>query len=220
MDKKTENNIIDTEYTEENLPIYLSVSECAKMINETDTTIRYWCDYFKNILHIERNGRNRSIDEKNLKILQDIHFLRREEKYTMQQTYNYIKKRYIDNKTTVLQESPKNKNDLFINAISKEISKNLSESLNNISKNIIENISSIIQEQNKNKEELKDYIDTTLNNSLKEFKLTLDNKEFEFTKRDSELISSLQKTLERRREEYITKKKQSFLYKIFHKDKV
>lgn len=222
MDKKEENNIIDAEYSEEKLPVHLSVSECAKIINETDTTTRYWCDYFDKILHIKRNGRNRSIDERTLKILQDIHFLRREEKYTMEQTYSYIKERYVDN-TKVIKEIPKNNNDLFINAISNEITKNLSKSLNIMSENLIENISSVIQNQNKmqnqNKEELKKYIDDALSNNFSKFKSTLDTKEFEFTKKDSELISSLKNILQKREYEYEKRKNKSLFTRIFHKHK-
>lgn len=223
MDKKQINeDIIDTEYEEEKPPIYLSVSECAKIIDERETALRYWCDYFNDILHIKRNGRNRCIDEKSLKILKDIHILRRKEKYTMPQTYDYVKKKYNDN-IKVLQKIPKNNNELFIKAIANEISIDLNKSLDSISNNIIENISNNIQNQNKlqlqNKNELERYIKDTIKDCVTDIKSSLDDKEVNADKKDLELTKLLKKILEERREEYKKTKKQSLFTRIFHKNR-
>mgnify|MGYP007033745202 FL=1 len=58
-----------------------------------------------------------------------------------------------------------------------------------------------------------------MRNNFKDFKSTLDTKEFEFTKKDSELISSLKNILQKREDEYEKNKNKSLFTRIFHKHK-
>lgn len=226
MDKNTnKKDVIDVKYEEEEPQMYLSLPEVANYLNESESALRYWCDCFKDFLHIKTEGRKRKLNKENIKILQDIQNKRRNDNYTVNQTYHYLGKKYGNEKVKVLDKKPVDNNEIFTQAIanllSTEINKSINKSLDTMTNKIIQNITSSLEKQTElniqNKDELKKYIKDTFANHTDEVKTILDNKELEATKKDNEIINLLKENMKKRQEEYEKEKDKSFFSRIFHK---
>lgn len=59
--------------------LYYSISECADMLGESVSTVRYWSNTFERFFSIRRNNKgNRQYVEKDLEVLRRIKYLTRE----------------------------------------------------------------------------------------------------------------------------------------------
>ena len=229
--KKTNDKIINGK------PEYYSMGEVASLINESDSTIRFWCIKFKDILHIKRSGTHRKFTKQNIEQLKTIRYLLREKHYSINQVIEFASKPTTDKLTKDIKKDNPIILQMFSSIITNEIEKQLSLYKDNslielknmftdniipeLQNKIIENITSNLEKQNElniqNREELKKYIKDTFANHTDEVKTILDNKELEATKKDNEIINLLKENMKKRQEEYEKEKDKSFFSRIFRK---
>lgn len=205
----TDNNeLIDVEF-EDYIPIqYYSCPEVADMLDLPESTIRYWCTKYKKFLKVKTIGRNRQFTDKNFEVLGKIKDSRINKHYTGEQTYEYLEKLYGSDSDSleIIDEIPKNKNEIIIDNITDSITNNVMDEINKSLQSIFKQISSEIINQNSisavQQNELKQYIDKKMNGISNNF-----------DKKQDKIIELLQKTLENQEKS----NKKSLFSKIFHK---
>lgn len=236
MEYKDMNNPIDVEFEEDTStryingkPIYWNTSQVAEQLGIESSAVRYYCDCFSDFIKVKRSGRNRKFTDKNIEQLKFIKKLLKEDNLTIEQAKEFLSLK----DTSKLEHKIENEEPLPAKILATMVSKQLSEQLENIKVQIIEEIIGTINTnfeyqseiQQQTKVELKDCIAVTvdeivtetLDNSLKEFKATLDIKEQEANKRDIEMLDLLHKNLEARRQEDLQKQNKGFFSRLFRK---
>lgn len=71
-------------------PMYYTTSQVASQIDETDSTVRYYCLKFKDVLHIETKGTHRRFTEENIEQLKYIKKLLKEDNMTIKQATEFL----------------------------------------------------------------------------------------------------------------------------------
>lgn len=225
------NEFIDVDFNEQTnekhingKALYYTTSQVSILLNESDSTIRFWCSKFKDILQIETSGTHRRFKESDIEQLKYIKKLLREEGYSINQVLEYCSEKdvsVIENK--LVQNDP-----LAIKAIATALGIEMTKRMDNFKEEILHHISFEINDMigkqallhEENKEDLKDYIATTIhekiNDSMNDIKLHLNNQEQIAKERDSELINTLRKSQEEQKK-LLEQKSQGFFSRIFKK---
>lgn len=213
-------------------PLFYSATQVSVLINEDVSTVRYWSKRFDKLLNIEVSNKNRrqykKIDIEKLKFIKK---LAKEDGLTLSQIEEYANTKgfNIDNiEKSVLDSSNPLAIQTFITAVTMEIDKKLNsfseELLNKINEQ--QKVNFVIQQEvNEKLQEViavtvDQIIDEKLTQSLQEFKSTLDTKEQEATKRDTEMIEYLKQHMEERKKEnelQLQQQKKGFFSRLFGK---
>lgn len=220
------NNIINGE------PLFFSSVQVANIINEDVSTVRYWSKRFDKILNIEVSNKNRRQYKKlDIEKLKFIKKLAREDGLTLAQIEEYATSKGfdIDNiEQSVLDSSNPLAIQTFISAVTMELDKKL----NSFAKDLLNKINeqqkinfTIQQEVNEVLRQdialtVDEIVSEKLDQSLQEFKTTLDTKEQEAAKRDNEMLEYLKHQMEERKKEnelQLQQQKKGFFSKLFKK---
>lgn len=98
-------------------PKYYSTGQVANMLNENESTIRFWCNEFEQFLKIERSGRNRQFTATDIKKLKYIQYLLREENFTIKQVKEFLSSKEAE----LMKPISKEREKLIIQALSQII---------------------------------------------------------------------------------------------------
>ena len=147
QDLHSEPIIIETQeedgtYTEfQGKPLYYTVRNVAEILGETESTIRHWCVELENELNIERSGRNRMFKETDIDKLRHIQELLRVQGFKIRQVREYLQK----SDKNVLVSTPKEKEQLIIDAIAENFVDQLGEALYKMESVIIDEVTESIK---------------------------------------------------------------------------
>lgn len=225
---------IDEELERYSEYVHFKTGDVAKLLNEKDSTIRYWCEEFKDILNIEREGNNRKFTEENIKILRNIQYILREKNWKINQVKEYYKNKDV---SIVKQKVEKEHDPMAIQALATALTIEIGSQLEEFKTQLVQQITNEVKEnlfnqneiQQQNQAELKDYIAITINekldtqlNDLKSSILTQqEQQEQQAKQRDEQVLTSLRQHMEERKQQYEESKQQeqnkSFWQKLFGK---
>ena len=210
---------IDVDYTKDDRhnkhingkPLYLSTSQVSQILDETDSTLRFWCTKFKNILHIETTGTHRKFKEEDIEKLKFIKNLLRNEKYSIAQVSQYCS----ETDTSIMERKIKEQDPMALTAIASalaiEIGSQLEEYKILIKKEILSEIKQEFNEQNelqnRQHKETNKFIALTIENEIKDkfetqlgdFKSVIDNMEQEVSRKLNERENLLKHNMEERK---------------------
>jgi len=219
MDEK----IIDVDYKEAKAedeingkPLYFYTSQVASRLNETDSTVRFWCSKFKDILNIEMTGSHRRFKEEDIEKLKFIKKLLREDNFSIQQVQEYISVK----DTSIVERQVEKQEPLAMQVLARAIAIEVGGDLEDF-KLMVKN--QLIDELRNNKEEIKEYIavsvseeiENKLDSKLSDLKTYFDTKELEAKSRDTEMLDLMKNNMEKRKEE--SQKDKGFFKKVFGK---
>lgn len=225
------NDTIDTDFNEvkeDNIingrKLYYSTSQVSQMISETDSTIRFWCSKFKDIIKIEMSGSHRKFSEDNIEKLKYIKRLLREDHFSINQVIEFAGKDIPSNEIKIQNQEPMAMKALA-SAIMIEVGAELEDYKLMIKEDLIQEIKQGFIDQKKlqenDKVELRDFIAVAIqdnfDNKLTELKGIIDTKEMEATKRDTEMLDFMKKNMEDRKLINTESEKKGFFKKIFGK---
>jgi len=179
---------IDVDYTKDEpldkhingKPLYLTTSQVSQILDETDSTLRFWCTKFKDILHIETSGTHRKFKEEDIEKLKYIKNLLRNEKYSIAQVSQYCS----ETDTSVMKKKVNEEDPIALTALASamaiEIGSQLEEYKLQIKSELIAEIKQQFYEQNElqnqRQEETKEHITKTIENEIKDkFETQMDN---------------------------------------------
>lgn len=224
-------DIVDVEYQEIEDGIYLTAPQVAQKINDADSRVRHWGDVFGDLIGIERvNGRKR-YKESDVSKFAFIKDLLDNKNFTHEQARVYLSKhgfQYAEFKSDLIDPKDPLGFQALASALSVEVDNKLkqfaNELISNISNQLTEHLISQKQMNLETKAEIESAVDEIvsekLNQSLQEFKSTLDTKEQEATKRDAEMIEYLKQHMEQRKKEnelQLQQQKKGFFSRVFGK---
>ncbi|QPW62045.1 MerR family transcriptional regulator [Clostridium botulinum] len=233
---------VDVDYSNIDEELTYKTPEVAEILNENESTIRYWCDCFSDYIHIEREGRNRKFTKENIDDLAYTRDLLKKERLTIKQA----QKRWEDlkrnpsssTKVASIREIPSQNEDILneqallkLEEIKKQFLKDISIQINNtISEQLSVALNSHNEALERTQSELKDYISATIEDKLEanmdNLKAHINtatentNKEIEKVyNKDIELVNNLKKHMEERRkqneEQNKEQDKKGFFRKLF-----
>ncbi|WP_039230875.1 MerR family transcriptional regulator [Clostridium haemolyticum] len=229
---------VDVNYSDLDKELTYTTSEVAEILNENESTIRYWCDCFSDYIHIEREGRNRKFTKSNIDDLAFTKELLKKERFTIKQAqkrWEHIKTqpsqntKIISTTETTSQENVLNEQALLkLEEIKKQFLNDISTQINNT---ISQQLSTALNAHNEGLEqtkvELKDYISATIEDKLEanisNLKAHIDattentNKQIhQIYDKDVELVNDLKKHMEERKQQNEEQNnKKGFFGKLF-----
>ncbi|NFV48065.1 MerR family transcriptional regulator [Clostridium botulinum] len=229
---------VDVNYSDLDKELTYTTSEVAEILNENESTIRYWCDCFSDYIHIEREGRNRKFTKSNIDDLAFTKELLKKERLTIKQAqkrWEHIKTqpsqntKIISTKETTSQENVLNEQALLkLEEIKKQFLNDISTQINNtISQQLSTALNAHSEALEQTKVELKDYISATIEDKLEantsNLKAHIDattentNKQIrQIYDKDVELANHLKKQMEKRRQQNEEQNnKKGFFGKLF-----
>lgn len=228
MDNK---DIVDVEYQEIEDGIYLTAPQVAQKINDVDSRVRHWGDVFGDLIGIERTNGRKRYKESDVPKFAFIKDLLDNKKFTHEQARVYLSKhgfQYAEFKSDLIDPKDPLGFQALASALSVEVDNKLkqfaNELISNISNQLTEHLISQKQMNLETKAEIESAVDEIvsekLDQSLQEFKTTLDTKEQEATKRDNEMIEYLKQHMEDRKKEnelQLQQQKKGFFSRLFGK---
>lgn len=182
---------------------YYTTKETALMLNVKECTVRYWSEQFKEFIEVERVGRNRRFTEENIKVLDKVKRLLRDDNYSISKVAEHLAKEklvgLVDSNEEILNEVAID--EIFANEPLRDLIA--------IKEDIILEIRKVIEQLEQQKEEIA-FIKNDLNKCLP---ITVD---------DNSLISitdinDLNVNRAERRKRSESRKKKGFFKKIFSK---
>ncbi|CAG7839922.1 hypothetical protein CLOHAE12215_01338 [Clostridium haemolyticum] len=229
---------VDVNYSDLDKELTYTTSEVAEILNENESTIRYWCDCFSDYIHIEREGRNRKFTKSNIDDLAFTKELLKKERLTIKQAqkrWEHIKTqpsqntKIISTTETTSQENVLNEQALLkLEEIKNQFLNDISTHINNtISQQLSTALNAHNEALEQTKAELKDYISITIEDKLEantsNLKAHIDvttentNKEIrQIYDKDVELVNDLKKHMEERRQQNEEQNnKKGFFGKLF-----
>lgn len=226
MDNKE--NIIDAEFTEDKSikyingkPIYYSTGQVADILRENDSTIRYWCIQFNNILNIKTSGRNRQFTETDIEKLRYIQKLLRKDNFTIKQVQEIATEQQLD-----LIENNKVEQDKFmIQAIAKALTIELDNKFQLIQDQLNTSLELKLNEAKQKQSEEINQLKLDLSNKIEEnqklMEAIIKEQNSKAEKRDIELVNSLKQVQEITKRQYELHQKENenkgFFKRLFGK---
>lgn len=226
MDNKE--NIIDAEFTEDKSikyingkPIYYSTGQVADILCENDSTIRYWCIQFNNILNIKTSGRNRQFTETDIEKLRYIQKLLRKDNFTIKQVQEIATEQQLD-----LIENNKVEQDKFmIQAIAKALTIELDNKFqliqDQLNTSLELKLNEAKQKQSKEINQLKLDLSNKIEENQKLMESIIKEQNSKAEKRDIELVNSLKQVQEIAKRQYELHQKENenkgFFKRLFGK---
>ncbi|WP_080008840.1 MerR family transcriptional regulator [Clostridium botulinum] len=220
-------------------PLYYSTKQVAQILEEPTSRIRYWCDCFDDFLNIQRSGQNRQFTEQDIEKLKYIRKLLKKDGLTINQVKEYCSEKDV----TMLQEQVKSQDPIAFQALATAIMTEMETRIELIQKKMIEDITTAvtknisekitqsisaelnIQKQylDNTKKDMKDYISVTVEDKLNEnidnlkthINATTENLSKQMKNDDVELVNSLKKHMEERRQHVEDQSKKGFFSKLF-----
>ena len=240
MDKVKKNDIIDVDFTEadEDLlenkdinkkPLYYNCMQVAQIVDEPDSTIRYWSKVFQPLLQIKTSNNVRKYTKTNIENLLFIKKLLKEDGLTVKQAMEYCSKKGFDNETGLIDTSNPLVIQTFISAMTTQMDKKIEHMQNQIiekQQQMINNLNNMLIEREENlKENIIVTVDEVISEKMNEFNNTLDNKfesiqkEIAITKDMNEKIDSMRESMKQRKEESEkeNQEKKSFWSRLLNK---
>lgn len=218
MDEFNNDNIQDVDYIEvpdktiRGESLYYSTSQVAKILDLSDSKVRYYSTVFADILNIEFHNKQRRFTKADIEKMRFLTELK-EEGMTIKQIQDYCQEVDFENGGEI---QVKETNPLSIQTLAKALLEQQELMLNEFREKLNEDIRkevaiTVDDGLNSFKEELKEDL-------KQEFQAYIDQRELDYKNRDNEMIDLLKKHMEdsqRKFEENNVKK--SFWSRIFNK---
>lgn len=153
MSNETNFKVVDADFTEvtnqegedttiNGEPLYYSTGQVAEKLEESESTVRYWCDEFDEALQIKRHGRNRSFTKRDIEKLEYIKYLLKVEKLKVRQVQEFLQRE----EAKMMSPVPKDKEEFFIRAVSQIVVTEMEQRFRSLEDRIMERITT--QNQN------------------------------------------------------------------------
>lgn len=185
-------------------PLYYNTMQVAKILDENDSTIRYWSKSFQSILNIKISNKMKKYTKEDIEKIKFIKHLIRVDGLTIRQVEEYCSNKGFDDKQGLIDQNNPLAVQTFISAMTVEFENKMTEMQNNIIKQQQEMIDSlqniIITNNEKMKSEIAITVDEVVTEKLNEFKESM-NEETEATKKLSEMDDKLKYLMESRKQE-------------------
>lgn len=226
MDNKE--NIIDAEFTEDKSikyingkPIYYSTGQVADILCENDSTIRYWCIQFNNILNIKTSGRNRQFTETDIEKLRYIQKLLRKDNFTIKQVQEIATEQQLD----LIGNNKVEKDNFMIQAIAKALTIELDNKFQLIQDQLNTSLELKLNEAKQKQSEEINQLKLDLSNKIEEnqklMEAIIKEQNSKAEKRDIELVNSLKQVQEITKRQYELHQKENenkgFFKRLFGK---
>lgn len=210
-----EDNVVDVEFDEVNSelfnndtingkPLYYTCKQVAQVVNENESTIRYWAKVFEPILNIEVSNMTKKYTKTNIENLMFIKKLLKEDNMTVKQTLEYCSKKGFNNEEGLIDTSNPLAIKTFTEAITVEIDKKLNGMQCNIIKQqqeMIDNLTKMILDNNsKLSDNLCRTIDEVVSDKMDGYFDSL-QEELSITRETNEKIDKLRESMDARKEE-------------------
>lgn len=117
-------------------PKYYTTGQVAKILGENESTIRFWCDEFDHFLNIRRSGRNRQFTATDIKKLEYIRYLLRQENFTIKQVKEFLSTK----EAALMQPIHKEREQFIINALSQVIVSEIAQRFTTLEDNIVQKL--------------------------------------------------------------------------------
>jgi DNA-binding transcriptional MerR regulator len=191
-------------------PLYYTTSQVGQIIDETDSTIRFWCTKFKDILQIETSGKNRRFKEEDIEKLKYIKKLLREDNFSINQVIEYCSEKNSNIMETKIQNQEPMALQALATALTIEIGRQLEDYKTHMMEQFSQEMKTLIMKQLEFQEQQKEDIIGEINR----LKGLVENQELQAKERDEIMINTLKKRMEEHKEE---EKKEGFWSRLFHK---
>lgn len=226
MDNKE--NIIDAEFTEDKSikyingkPIYYSTGQVAGILRENDSTIRYWCIQFNDILNIKTSGRNRQFTETDIEKLRYIQKLLRKDNFTIKQVQEIATEQQPD----LIENNKVEKDNFMIQAIAKALTIELDNKFQLIQDQLNTSLELKLNEAKQKQSEEINQLKLDLSNKMEEnqklMETIIKEENSKAEKRDIELVNSLKQVQEITKRQYELHQKENenkgFFKRLFGK---
>ena len=195
-------NYIETDEVETTLPKYFTTGQVATILGVTDSTLRFWCRKFSPKLNIKKIGSHRRFTKENIKDLQYIKKLLKEDGLMISQA-----KEVFNKDENAIMEQVNEGEPLAIQALATAIGLEVEECLNEFKQELIEQQ----QEELKN---IKSEISKTIQEENKKIFNAIDEKELEAKNRDIEMIDKLKYSMEEIKK---SNQKKGFFARLFNR---
>lgn len=125
-------------------PFYYKTSQVAKILDENDSTIRYWTTRFDDILNVAICNKARAYTKTNIEQLKFIKKLAKEDGFTLKQIEEYCSEKGFDQDGLVDQSKP-----LAIKVVTEAIMEDVNKQLLEFEQNMIKNMTNVMTELGK-----------------------------------------------------------------------
>jgi DNA-binding transcriptional MerR regulator len=222
LDSFNTDNIIDVNYMDADKedtksrvingePLFFTTMQAAGMVGVEASTIRFWGKRFEHLLDIEVSNRNRQFKKTDIDKLKFIKKLAREDGLTLQQIEDYVSSKGFDIneiERSVIDASNPLAIQTFITAVTMEMDKKLNIFSENLLNKIQEqhNINFTMQQEVNEKIHetiaitVDEIVSEKLESTLSDFKNYVDAKEEETKARDIEMLNTMQRNMEDRKQ--------------------
>lgn len=219
---KSKRDIIDVQFTEVNEellenkninkePLYYNCMQVAQIVDEPDSTIRYWSKVFQPLLQIQTSNNVRKYTKTNIENLLFIKKLLKDDGLTVKQALEYCSEKGFDNETGLIDTSNPLAVQTFISAMTEEMNKKILDMQNSIIKqqqNMIDNLNKmLIEREDQLKESISITIDDVISDKMEQIsenmndKLDSIQKEIAVTRDLNEKMDFMKNAMEERKKE-------------------
>lgn len=195
-------NYIETDEVETTLPKYFTTGQVAAILGVTDSTLRFWCRKFNPELKIKKVGSHRRFTKENIKDLQYIKKLLKEDGLMISQAKEVFNK---DEKA--ITEQVDKGEPLVIQALATAIGMEVEESLNELKEELME-------QQKEELKNIKSELGKIVQEENKKIFNAINEKELEAKNRDIEMIDKLKQSMEEIKK---SNQNKSFFARLFNK---
>jgi len=124
-------------------PKYYTTGQVAKILAENESTIRFWCDEFEQFLKIARSGRNRQFTALDIKKLEYIQYLLRQENFTIKQVKEFLSTKEAE----LMKPVSKERDQVIINALSQVIFSEIENRFQSLEDHVVARIKEELKNQ-------------------------------------------------------------------------
>lgn len=221
------NIIIDTDFSEVNSelnndnninkkPLYYTCKQVSQIVEETESTIRYWAKAFESILNIEVSNmvkRYTKTDIENLLFIKKL----KEDGMTIKQIYDYCSEKGFNQEEKLVDTSNPLAIQIFIKALTVEIDEKFKQMYGDIITNQQQLVENLTQEIENNNAELNESIartvDEVVTDKMDEYFESI-NRELAINRETNEKIDKIRESMESRR---IENDKKGLFSRLFNK---
>lgn len=224
---ENEDEIREDDYSERVIygePLYYTTGHVAKEIDEPDSTVRYWCDEFDEVLNIEKtgaSGKRRQFTKLDIKRLEYIKYLLKDENLTIRQAKEFLSSPEGDKMLPITKAKEQIMIEALANSVSSMVEKIVERKLSEIENSLVETAmiqaeklnslkEDIINEVKREASESEERTRSRISKSEEKILKRLDEESEAIIARDRAVMEEMRKKLEDK-----SKRKQGFFAKLF-----
>lgn len=175
--------------------MYYTTSQVSTIIDEKDSTIRYWCSQFSDIVKPSTVGKHRRFSEADIEKLRFIKMLLREKNYSVQQVIEYVGVKSVEAFEEKVNEGDVLATRIIVNELVQSIGVQLQEFTDNLKGEIVSELKEQLVIQQAENEKLKELIESNLKLNTDMISQSMVNINNTITENIKQEVNTLKETL-------------------------